>query len=310
MGLRWRGLAAAAVATVILGGCSGDSDEPVGDQSAGSNAFDVVRLLPQDAQSYSTVDLAALKRGLGLSTSASPYNDRQLIPFTSEVLNGVYAGAPNRAVRDAPDLPSATALASSSAGRGPQITAVATSADPAEIRKALGDLGFVDRGGVLEGPDGERASPERHEAKIEKVPAGTAIAETEPPPVHGAIAVRFADGAFLVSDSGELLRSLGSVAGESPLRVQSSLEGDATFAFKGGGCILEQGIATNADGSGVLIFEVDGVPDPKGFSGLNSPRFGEPIVGGEQLRIPIDLDAPEAPASFLLVALPGYDCSK
>lgn len=309
MGLRWRGLAAAAVATVILGGCGGDSDEPVGDQSAGSNAFDLVRLLPQDAQSYSTVDLAALKRGLGLSTSASPYSDRQLIPFTSEALNGVYAGAPNRAVLDALDLPSATALASSSAGRGPQITAVATSVDPAEIRKALLDLGFVDRGGVLEGPDGERASPERHAAQVEKVPAGTAITEIEPP-VHGAIAVRFADGAFLVSDSGELLRSLGSVASESPLRVQSSLEGDATFAFKGGGCILEQGIATNADGSGVLIFEVDGVPDPKGFSGLDSPRFGEPIVGGEQLRIPIDLDAPEAPASFLLLALPGYDCSK
>jgi hypothetical protein len=126
----------------------------------------------------------------------------------------------------------------------------------------------------------------------------------------GAIAVRFVDGGFLVSDSGELLRSLGAQAGELPSRVQSSLGGDATqVLLSEGGCVLEMGIATSADGSGELIFQLDEDPDPSRFNSLDSTRFGEPSVDGDQLAIPIRPDAPESPLDLLAAALPGYDCA-
>lgn len=297
---------AAFFATVVLAGCGGDSGEQVQPRTAGSGALDLVRLLPQDADTYSTVDLTALKGGLAVPASANPYSDRKLISFTSATLNGVYAGVPKRTVVDALELPSATALAFSSGGFGEDVTAVATPVDLEQVREALLALGFVDRGGVLEGPDGKRAVPERREPKTGTVQSGAPI-QLEPP-VHGASAVRLEDGGFLISDNGELLRSLGSQASELPLRVLNSLEGDATNAFRGVECIREEGIATSADGSGELIFALDGRPDPKRFSGLDSPKFGEPAVSGNQLIVPIELDRPEPPLGFLAITLPGYDC--
>jgi hypothetical protein len=311
----WRGTRAfflAAAAALVLGGCGDDSDPTAPEPGAEPDAIGLIRVLPGDAQGYSTADLLALEEGLDLASSADPYSDRELTPFTNATLGGVYAGHPEEAVVDALELPSATALASTAGGDGAPVTAVAISSGTAEIREALLDLGFVDRGGVLEGPDGARATHERLRGTFEIVEAGEAISSERLPPGDDATAVRFVEDGFLVSDDGDLLRSLGSEADELPLQVQSSLQGDATHSLLvggGDGCILEQGIATSADGSGELVFLLDQDPDPSRFSSLDSAGFGEPAVDGDRLVIPIDVDAPESPADLLSRTLPGYDCS-
>ena len=235
----------------------------------------------------------------------------ELAAFASQTLNGVFAGFPKQSVMDALDLPAATAAASGSGVPDGEVSMVASSTDPAEIEEALLDLGFVDRGGVLEGPDGDRAIPLDYEGTVEEVSPPIAETDSESIP-HGATAVRFVDGGFLVSDSGELLRSLDSEANGLPFPIQSAIEGDATHAFElppePDVCIRAQGIATSADGSGVLAFEIDGEPDPSRVRGPDPSELGEPVVDGNQLVVPIDLDEPTPPLEYLNLTFAGYDC--
>ena len=54
---RQRCIPALVGAALLLGGCGSESDEPAEEATSGADGLELVRFLPQDAESYSTVDL-------------------------------------------------------------------------------------------------------------------------------------------------------------------------------------------------------------------------------------------------------------
>lgn len=280
-----RGLGMIAFAvSIALGaaGCGGDSDEAVGD---GGGAIDLTRLLPADGYSYTSVDVVALKRDLELPADTSVMGSGSdaevtLANFTSSSLGGLYSSNPARAVLDALDLPAVTAVASSFGKGNEAVSALSTSADTETIRSRLRALGFVDHGGVLEGPDGLRATGTHVRGRIVVVNNKTDL-EGLPSFPHGPLAVRIDKGGLLLSGDGDLLRSLPTTLGELPLEIEAFLEGDAMRAIGPiGGCLDGEGVVTNLDGSGRLAFLVSGGADASKFSSDSSEGLGDHKLTG------------------------------
>lgn len=309
--------AAALLAAIVLAGCGdggGTTDAPIDSlvsESPGvsGSANDVVQLtrrLPPGADGYSAVDVAAVKDGLGMSDSADPIGDTEVFALTSPALSGIFTSNPEKKVVAALDLSEATAFAGSPDRQYEFVTAVETDADEADLRESLRKLGFLENQGVLEGPYGVDAIAEPPQTITSEVGA----APTKPERFeHRPIAIRFFDGGFLVSNSRESLRRLGSVADELPAEALEGMDGEMVFGRDGGSdCVRSQGLETNMDGSGRVIFVIDGAPEPAGFSPEGSDPYGEPTVAGERLIVPLETDGPESPRQVIADTLPGYDC--
>lgn len=287
-------LVASLAIAVAVGGCGGEDDSepepPVGD------AIELTRWLPEGGSFYDSMDVADFKDELGLPEDADPLADKKLSRYTSGNLSGaLFATNVQGDVREALDLPAVTQVASFSPSDQAvdPITAMA-GADPDRVRDALEALGFVEHDGVLEGPEGWRAEG------VDEEDHGS---EQQNP-----LAVRIEDGIIFTSSSAELLQSVRSEPGALPLPVQEELDGDLTQAMLPYACIDGSGYEMDADGSGALIYLVDGGADPESFDAKDGGAFGTPEADGELLRVPFEIDPPNAPTELQVETFASYRC--
>ena len=172
-------------AGLIAAGCGSSSDQSSPTTQAGEQ-IDLVRFLLPGADYYETADLAAIRRGLGLPEDADPLRGK-LGGFGNQLAGGLFSANLEHAVLAALDPPSWSEMAFSNKGDPTPVTAIRTEGDASEIEAKLLDLGFVDRDGVLEGPDGGRA---------------TGDIDSGGPFTHHPLAVRFiGDDVFASTDA-------------------------------------------------------------------------------------------------------------
>jgi hypothetical protein len=237
-----------------------------------------------------------VRTSLGLPDDVDPFRDRKLNPFSNSSLGGLYSASPAPRVLDALATPAVSALAFADDHDSAPVTAMRIAADPSDIRADLLALGFVDRDGVLEGPNGKRATGVKPiQGEVEVISTGESETEPSGSPHHG-LAIRFIDDTLFLSADADALRGLPATpADRLPLDVQSMLDGDATWALGPGDCLLGSGIAMDADGSGELVYVVDGRPDADAFTGAISSELGDPEIDGNVLTVPVDVGRPLSP---------------
>lgn len=265
-----------------------------------SSAVELTKRLPAGAPSYRVVDLTTLRADLGLPEDADPLaGDLALI--TTPVL-GTVPGVAGTEVAAALDLGLATAAATAA----DSVTVLATQADTGDIGSSLGDLGFEDRGGILERPGAARRS-----GQVEQVAAGQVPGETGLGPASAA--VRLEEGLIFFADDPALLRGLpAEPLDDLPAELLTDLDDapviDVTSVDT---CFRETGKTAEADGSGELAFLVDGIAEadrltPESEGGFT---FGEPKVDGDLITVPVSSDSPGFAALNVAAALlTTYDC--
>lgn len=288
---------AAALLAGTLAGCGGDG---------GSNdAVELTKRLPTHAIGYTALDLAALKSDLGLPDDADPLSAPRLRGTAYSALAGLMPPlrrrievvrpgedisseplkAPRAKILDSLDPGLITAVATSQrgkAGGGSGVTVLATSEDIGEIGSALGDLGFRDRGGVLEDPD-------------------------------GGAAVRLDDATVYASDDEDLLRSLpDDPVDDLPAELLDELEGDQVRVARSDGCVQEYGSAGSDDGTAEFAFLVEGEADPAKVQ-ISEPSgidVGATEVDGDVVKVRVEStsDGRATPEDLQSELLPGYDC--
>lgn len=276
-------IAAAATAAICLGfvlsGC--------GSSGGTSNAVDLTKRLAPDAPSYRVVDFTTLRVDLGLPEDADPLTG-DLAVLASPALGSLPAvtGMPIAATLD---LGRATAAAT--ATERESVTVLSTEADTGDIGSALGDLGFVDRGGVLE----EVEQPEPSE---------------RPAP---APAIRLEEGLIFIAEDPALLRDLpADPLDDLPAELLGDL-GDAPVivTIEVDACVRATGMTAEADGSGELAFLVDGGADAERLSPADEQglEFGEAEVDGDLITIPVSsVDGGYAAMDAAMGLLTSYDC--
>lgn len=272
-------MAAALALSLGLAGCGGGG-------GGGNDAVDLTKRLAPGADSYEAVDDAAVKDGLGLPDDADPLDPgrSELSAFVLPTLAGLMAGRPSRRELAALDLGAVTASASSSTDDGSkpldQVTVLASSADIGVIGSALGDLGFTDRGGILE-------------------------------PHDGSPAVRLDDGTIYVSADAAPLRDLPrEPADDLPSSLLGELGGEAVSVLGPTACVDASGSGSSANGTGELAFLVKGGPDPSKveYEAADGITVGDADVHGDVVGVPFESDRPLSAPDVRATLLPGYDC--
>jgi len=276
-GVRKTASIGALVVVLLIAGCGG------GD--GGSEAIDLTKRLAPGGDFYAVVDVATLKQDLGLPEDADPLDITAESDPVAELVSPALsplAGLVDPEIAEALDLGAVDAAAASSIGSD-GVTVISTTADTGEVGSALGDLGFEDRGGILEG-DGE-----------------------------GAPTFRLEEGFILVAADPSLLRDLpAEPADELPAPMLGELDGSGIFiSTRPSACTTGFGMGSDADGSGEVGFLVEGGADAARLeldedAGIS---FGVPEVDGALITVAVDSDdgsaAAPAAAALLLV---NYDC--
>ena len=191
------------------------------------------------------------------------------------------------------------------------VTAMRTTADTGEIRSALLDFGFVDRDGILEGPDGRRADGQQDLSGCGETIVNGETVDPCPKPEHGALAVRIEGDVILVSPDAALLAAAPDSPGDPPLEVLPMLDGDAAFANGAGyECVREYGMATSPDGSGEMVATYDGSPDDIEVRPDPGPDNGvaEPAFDGDVVTVELGLPEPVSPRQFQSDRFAGIFC--
>ncbi|MFN8113656.1 MAG: hypothetical protein U0R51_10725 [Solirubrobacterales bacterium] len=305
-----RGWLAFGIALAVLGGCGDGSAEDV--EPGRGGAIELTGWLPP-ASGYASADLVALKRDLGLAEDADPLASSKLFEWIPGGWAGLYLSNPSKETRAALQLSAATEFAEMSIQKDEQpVTAIRTSADTDEIRQKLIDLGFVDRNGILEGPDGMRATgwedtkPELCGSAGGLEPCG----DRDSYPEKG-LAVKIEDDVILLSPDAAKLAVAPDDPGGPPLEVQSLLDADVTYAsgydYQ---CVRQNGIATSPDGTGEMaaIFEGSSealkiTPEP------GSEGVGQPVFDGDAVTVELDLPKPMGPRQFQSDEFAGISCA-
>lgn len=311
--MRAKILAVAVLGVMVIAGCGGGDSTDGGTPDDG--AIGLTGWLPTDAPAYAAIDVSSLKMGLDLPPDADPMGE-EIADWTVGSWVGLYISHPALSTIRALDLPAVTQVADRLSGKDVEpMTAMRTTSDTGEIRGALLELGFVDRDGILEGPDGERATgTEDADINCKEVLRGR-DAESKClqklKNVHGALAVRIEDDVILLSPDAEVLAAAPDSPGDPPLEVLSMLDGDVAFANGYGyRCVTQNGMATNPDGSGEMVAIYDGspdeievAPDPGADSGVSEPAFD-----GDVVTVELGLPEPMSPRQFQSDKFAGIFC--
>ncbi len=216
-------------------GCGGGGVVGGSDDNA---ALPLTKWLPTDAETYTAVDLSALREDLELDEEEDPLDVSPTTPFalaSDEALGALYeyGNDPSGSIFYALDLGNATGLASSGQANS-VVTAVATSADTGEIGSALGDIGYRERDGVL---------TYRGAMTHFKLDIGLIFAAHDP----------------------ALLRAIpDDPRDDVPDPLLEELDGSFSQTEPpdaDAGCLLSQGASGQGDGSGEVAFLVDGEAD-------------------------------------------------
>lgn len=248
----------ALIALAAVGSSCGGSGGGGGD----NDGVALTEHLSTDADYYSAVDLTLLREDLDLPEDADPLAG-DLAPFGSIPLNPLLEVADTE-VRDALELPFAYAAAGADTEDG-FVGVIGTTADTGEVGSVLGDLGFRDQAGVL-------------------------VNEGKP----GAVAVRLDLGLIYVSQEPAALRTIpAEPADDPPTELLGELDAPVIQTIPPPACGREAALTANADGSGELVYLINGGADATKLEpssdGGSGATFGEPEVDGDLIELPIDL---------------------
>jgi len=272
--MRARRILLPLAAAALLAGC-GDDDNPVE-----GGAIGLTEWLPKDAVTYTAVDIAAFEEELDLPEDANPMKEPALEPHATAFAALLARRGPEpEAVLEAVDPGEVTATAASGSADGVVVTALATVADEGEIGSRLGDLGYREADGVLEGGDGRPA-------------------------------IRLEEGIVFVSDDPDALREIPKEQREDPpLELLGELDGeDLAVTRIDDQCFTEIGAATRADGAAELAVLVPGGAEAERME-PDTGEVGEADADGEVVVKPVIEPGDGASARTLVSRFfPGYDC--
>lgn len=238
---------------------------------AGSNGVaELTKRLPPGAETYDVADFVALREDLGLGEETDPLkSDAGAIRVAARSAMAALGEHSDPKVLAALELKLARSAATGDTPAGP-VTLIGTNADTGEIGSALGDLGYVDRGGVLVGGRGEPS-------------------------------FRLDTGAIFVAGDPALLRRIPEEpADELPDPLLDSL--DAPFVEVerlGVGCVASRGATGEADGSGEVNFRVDGEADASRveITDAGGVDLGEPEADGDVASVEARLEPDDGAAA-------------
>lgn len=299
--LNRRLLALAALAPILATGCGGG-------ESGGNGAVALTKRLSPDL-GYAVADLTAAREALGLPEDADPLARDEggrspFLPLVQEPFGSLGASIGRTPVTDVvdPALVRGVATDLPRAGSEP-VTVVRTDADTGEIGSSLGDLGYAERGGILELPRGltEAAPSGRPESGI------SVVEGPEQPP-----AFLLEDGLVFISLDPAALRDLpAEPLDELPTPLLEALDEPAITTFPGPECTSGLVAGTNVDGGGEVAFGVPEDPDPTRLeiSDGAGVSFEAPEVDGDLVVARFDSAQPTTGAAIVVGLLAvDYDC--
>ncbi len=273
-----------AVAGLLAAGCGGGEErEPDDLRDAAGLAS---RLPTDDALNIAIVDVAAVRRSLGMGPRQAPptgteETDRAFLSETGPALGMIQGGAVPSLIEDVL-VHHADAVASISGDKS--VTAISTSLKPAGMRDLL-------RSNGLEEQDGQTWVAADGSYSIAFGPDVIAVAES---PGDARSVVERTDG--------EIPKALAQIQGDGQL---------ITLARFGANCIESIGTADSLHRPGEVAFFTSVTPDAERIVSRNEPPT-PPRVVGDSARVRVhsaDRPAQEPPALQALEAgHVDYDC--
>jgi hypothetical protein len=262
-----------------VAGCGGDDDPVEG------GALGLTEWLPRDWESYAAIDIAAFKDELDLDEDADPTTAPELEQLTALHFDVLRTGLGDSGeVLEAVEPASVTAAAISGSVDGRErrrIAAFATTGDLGEVGSRLGDLGYREVDGVLEGAAGEPA-------------------------------IRLEDGIVFASEDPDALRMIpDEQRDDPPAELLGELDGDDLAVYRvEARCYAETGAGVGVDGDTELGVLVPGGAEAEGMT-PDTGEVGEADADGDVVVKPvIDPAAGAGALQQLQRYFPGYDCGE
>lgn len=277
------GVTLLAVAALAVSGCGGGEEEP---DDLRDGAGLASRLPIDDALNIAIVDLAAVRRSVGMAPHEAPPTgdqdaDEAFLAEAGPALGMVQGGAIPNLIEDAL-VRRADAVASVTGDKA--VTAISTPLRPGEIRGLL-------RSNALEEGDDQTWVAEDGTFAIAFGPGVVAVAET---PGDARSVIERTDG--------KIPRTLGQIQGDGQL---------VTLARFGASCVDSIGTSDSLNRPGEVSFFTNATPDAARVISRDEPP-ARPRVVGDSARVSVhaaDVPGREPPALRALEAgRVDYDC--